>query len=116
MLYTYSTLMALILCVEIGLAVTIYIFKGDARDFVSKAMQKGMQNYDAAVDSEHAGVTETWNIIQVSYLSAQLYFISKFILFVGYLLKDFIRLRKVSPGNVRASDSRLVGPKETLSN
>lgn len=65
MLYTYSTLMALILCVEIGLAVTIYIFKGDARDFVSNAMQKGMQNYDAAAQSEHAGVTETWNIVQV---------------------------------------------------
>ncbi len=65
MLYTYSTLMALILCVEIGLAVTIYIFKGDARDFVSNAMQKGMQNYDTAAQSEHAGVTETWNIVQV---------------------------------------------------
>jgi hypothetical protein len=69
MLYTYSTLMALILCVEIGLAVTIYVFKGDARNFVSNAMQKGMQNYDTAVDSEHAGVTETWNIIQVKKIS-----------------------------------------------
>lgn len=67
MLYTYSTLMALILCVEIGLAVTIYIFKGDARDFVSNAMQKGMQNYDTAAQSEHAGVTETWNIVQADF-------------------------------------------------
>jgi hypothetical protein len=60
MLYTYATLMALILMVEIGLAVTIYIFKGDAREFVSKAMTKGMENYDGNSDSEHAGVQETW--------------------------------------------------------
>ena len=65
MLYTYATLMALILLVEIGLAVTIYVFKGDARDFVSKAMRDGMKNYDTDVQSEHEGVKETWNVIQV---------------------------------------------------
>jgi hypothetical protein len=52
--------MALILLVEIGLAVTIYVFKGDARDFVSAAMKKGMVNYDTKPESEHAGVVETW--------------------------------------------------------
>ena len=67
MLYTYATLMALILMVEIGLAVTIYIFKGDARDFVSKAMVQGMENYESGAESEHAGVAETWNIIQVDF-------------------------------------------------
>ena len=68
MLYTYATLMALILLVEIGLAVTIYLFKGDARDFVSKAMSKGMENYDGNAESEHAGVQETWYIFDVIFL------------------------------------------------
>jgi len=31
MLYTYGTLMALILMVEIGLAITVYVFKGGAQ-------------------------------------------------------------------------------------
>jgi hypothetical protein len=57
MLYTYATLMVLILLVEIGLAVTIYIFKGDARAFVSKAMGNGMQNYQ---DKDHPLGQETW--------------------------------------------------------
>jgi len=35
MLYTYGTFMALILMVEVGLAVTIYIFKGDAQQVSS---------------------------------------------------------------------------------
>lgn len=60
MLYTYATLMALILLVEVGLAVTIYIFKGKAREFVSEAMKEGMKNYDDTAKSEHGGVKETW--------------------------------------------------------
>jgi len=65
MLYTYATLMALILLVEIGLAVTIYVFKGDARKFVSDAMQKGMENYGS--DDQYKGVHETWDAIQADF-------------------------------------------------
>ena len=60
MLYTYATLMALILLVEIGLAVTVYVFKGDARKFVSEGMRKGMINYPVSEADEHQGVKETW--------------------------------------------------------
>lgn len=61
MLYTYGTLMALILMVEIGLAVTVYIFKGDAQKFMHEAMQKGMVNYGEA---DHEGVKVAWDAIQ----------------------------------------------------
>ena len=60
MLYTYATLMALILLVEIGLAVTVYVFKGDARKFVSEGMAQGMQNYPVSDKDGHEGVKETW--------------------------------------------------------
>lgn len=70
MLYTYATLMALILMVEIGLAVTIYIFRGDARQFVSEAMTKGMQNYEVPQGNPqtgHGGVTKTWDVVQADF-------------------------------------------------
>ena len=60
MLYTYATLMALILLVEVGLAVTVYVFKGDAREFVSKGMRQGMLNYTVNEEEGHVGVKDTW--------------------------------------------------------
>lgn len=64
MLYTYATLMALILLVEIGLAVTVYVFRGDAREFVSKGMRQGMLNYPVNEEEGHVGVKDTWDAIQ----------------------------------------------------
>merc|ERR1712111_251632 len=61
MMYTYGTLMALILISLIGVAITIVVFKDDVRNLVEKKMKEGMQKYDA---SESGGVTETWNIMQ----------------------------------------------------
>jgi CD63 antigen len=64
MLYTYATLMALILLVEIGLAVTIYVFRGNARKFVSLGMVQGMQNYPINKQDSHVGVKETWDTME----------------------------------------------------
>jgi len=61
MMYTYGTLMALILISLIGVAITIVVFKDDVKTLVEEKMKEGMQKYDA---SESGGVTETWNIIQ----------------------------------------------------
>lgn len=65
MLFTYAVMMLLILLVEIGLAVTIYVFKNDAREFVSAAMRNGMHNYERP-GSE--GVRHTWDPIQQDFL------------------------------------------------
>jgi hypothetical protein len=49
---------------KIGGAIAIYIFKNDAKEVVERAMVTGMQNYDPTTDSEFAGVTQAWNLIQ----------------------------------------------------
>lgn len=61
MMYTYGTMLALILLSLIGVAVTVYIFKDDARELISKNMKDGMQSYNK---SGSAGVTQTWDIMQ----------------------------------------------------
>ncbi len=40
----------------------MFIFKGQVHDAVIDNMQRGMDNYD--VDAKHAGVTDTWNVVQ----------------------------------------------------
>jgi len=83
MLSTYAAMMLVILLLEIGLAVTIYIFKNDAREvtfqllsqsiwflwgttvvfqYVSNGMRDAMQNYGR---NGSEGVQLTWDPIQV---------------------------------------------------
>lgn len=61
MMTTFGTLLLLILLVEIGLAIAIYIFKGDVRDIISKEMNEGMKHF---AEEGYEGVTDTWNILQ----------------------------------------------------
>jgi len=61
MMYTYGTMLALILLSLIGVAITVYIFKDDARELISKNMKEGMQSYNK---TGSAGVTQTWDIMQ----------------------------------------------------
>jgi len=61
MMYTYGTLMALILISLIGVAITIVVFKDDVKTLVEEKMREGMQKYGQG-DSE--GVTKTWDVIQ----------------------------------------------------
>jgi len=61
MMYTYGTMLALILLSLIGVAVTVYIFKDDARKLISANMKDGMQNYNK---TGSRGVTDTWDIMQ----------------------------------------------------
>jgi len=61
MMYTYGTMLALILLSLIGVAITVYIFKDDARELISKNMRDGMQSYNK---NGSAGVTQTWDIMQ----------------------------------------------------
>ena len=48
---------------QIGTAVALYVFKGDARQTITDKMKDGMNNY--AMGEEFKGVTDTWDAIQV---------------------------------------------------
>ena len=61
MMYTFASLMAIILIAEVGVAIAAFVFKGEATDFVSDAMKNGLKNYG---DSEYQGVTKGWDSIQ----------------------------------------------------
>jgi len=61
MMYTYATMLALILLSLIGVAITVYVFRNDARDVIVTTMNTSLNNYG---DDEHKGVTETWDIMQ----------------------------------------------------
>jgi len=61
MMYTYGTMLTLILLSLIGVAITVYVFRGDAREVITTTMEKSLKNYQ---QPEHDGVTETWNIMQ----------------------------------------------------
>jgi hypothetical protein len=64
MMGTFATLMALILIAEIGVAVTIIIYKGKAYAVVADAMKKGLNGYD---QEGKEGVTIGWKKIQVQF-------------------------------------------------
>jgi len=61
MMYTYATMLALILLSLIGVAITVYVFKNDARQVITDTMKSSLKNYGT---EGHDGVTETWNIMQ----------------------------------------------------
>merc|ERR1711936_1088151 len=45
----------------IGIAITVYIYRTDARDVITKTMAESLENYKRG---EHEGVTLTWDKIQ----------------------------------------------------
>jgi len=63
MMYTYGTMLALILLSLIGVAITVYVFKADAKEVITKKMKESMTNYD----DQHQGVKETWDIMQADF-------------------------------------------------
>jgi len=61
MMGTFAVLMALILIAEVGVAVTIIIYKGEAYEIVADAMKNGLNGYN---QPDKDGVTAGWNKIQ----------------------------------------------------
>lgn len=61
MLYSFATLMTVILIAEIGVSIAIIIYKGKAYQIVSDSMQMGLDKYKVT-GSE--GVTKGWDEIQ----------------------------------------------------
>jgi CD63 antigen len=60
MMYTYGTMLALILLSLIGVAITVYVFRNDAKTVIEDAMKKSLDQYD----DDHDGVKKTWDIMQ----------------------------------------------------
>jgi len=61
MMYTYGTLLALILIALIGVTVTIVVYKGDVEKIVKENMEKAMKNYN---NETNKGVKDTWDLLQ----------------------------------------------------
>jgi len=66
MMYTFATLVTLMLLIEVGLTAVILIYKSETRDEVIKQMKNGLAYYNAE-DGSHHGVTLTWDAMQETY-------------------------------------------------
>ena len=64
MMYTFATLVTLMLLIEVGLTAVILIYKNETREEVIKQMKKGLANYN---EDDHQGVTLTWDAMQETY-------------------------------------------------
>jgi len=61
MMYTFGSLVALILIVEIGCTVTIWIFKDDVWEAVNNQLIEGLEKYGK---EDNKGMTDSWNKLQ----------------------------------------------------
>ncbi len=43
----------------------VFVFRGQTQEIVTSKMVEGMKHYSTDPNSEYAGVTETWNAMQV---------------------------------------------------
>jgi len=64
MMYTFASLVTLLLLIEVGLTVVIWVYKGDAQNEVATQMKKGLENYNT---TDAHGVTLTWDAMQQTY-------------------------------------------------
>lgn len=64
MMYTFAILLAFVILVEIGLAIAVFIFKGEAKGIISGKMVDGLKHYTLEEESPYKGVSETWAYIQ----------------------------------------------------
>merc|ERR1712223_1809401 len=64
MMYTFASLITLLLLIEVGLTVVILIYQDDAKSEVSKRMKEGLENYNT---TKSHGVTLTWDEMQKKY-------------------------------------------------
>ena len=64
MMYTFGSLVALILIVEIGCTVTIFLFKDQVWNEVNHQLIDGLKKYGK---DENQGTTESWNLLQIQF-------------------------------------------------
>jgi len=65
MMYTFATLIALMLLIEVGLTVVVLIYKNETKQEIVKQMKKGLDNYNTT--DKHGGIQITWDNMQQNY-------------------------------------------------
>ena len=63
-MYTFGTLIALILIVEIGCTVAVFIFKDEVWHAINKELVEGLEKYD---DEASQGVSDSWDKLQTEF-------------------------------------------------
>jgi CD63 antigen len=61
MVYTYATLLLIVLVAEIAAGVAAYVLKDNLDRKINEKMIEGMENYGKA---DYDGVTDTWDLVQ----------------------------------------------------
>jgi len=62
MMFTFATLLALVVIAEVGAAISVYVFRGEVDTIVTAKMNEGLTNYEQG--DKYKGVTDTWNAVQ----------------------------------------------------
>jgi len=62
MMFTFATLLALVVIAEVGAAIAVYVFRGEVNTIVTDKMNEGLANYEQG--DKYKGVTDTWNAVQ----------------------------------------------------
>jgi len=66
MMFTFATLLAIVVIAEVGAAIAVYVFRADAHNIISSKMNEGLTNYNKG--EEYKGVTDTWNAVQSDFV------------------------------------------------
>lgn len=66
MMFTFGSLLSIVVIIEIGCAITIYLFRTEAHTIIAGKMTEGLINYDNG--EEFKGVTDTWNAVQSDFV------------------------------------------------
>jgi len=61
MMYTFGTLIALILLVEIGCTVAVFLFKDEVWTAIKEQLTSGLKNYD---NEDNKGMADSWDQLQ----------------------------------------------------
>ena len=64
MLYTFGSLVAFILLIEVGATVAVLIYKDETKNQISMAMRKGLKQYNV---TGYGGITLAWDEMQQAY-------------------------------------------------
>ena len=69
MMYTFGTLVALVLLIEVGATVVVLVYKTETKQVITDAMMNGLRNYNRTddTDQQYGGITLAWDAMQQNY-------------------------------------------------
>jgi len=66
MMFTFATLLAIVVIAEVGAAIAVYVFRDEAQTIINAKMNEGLTNYNKS--EEYQGVTDTWDAVQSDFV------------------------------------------------